>query len=324
MPDSIPPVKRALVLSGGGGRGAYQVGVWRRLQEVGWQPDLVCGTSIGSLNGALICSGYTADRMEHLWKTMHNKKVFSLSLWGRLKYWIHRWLGRHPNWPALMESDALRELLTTTIDVHDIRRNSPRLVVSATNIRRAMVEYFTGEQLDIVHLVASCSIPLVFPWCEIEGEYYWDGGVLANTPVFPALEAGASDILVVMLSPSGGQVTDLPRNTEEAVSRMFDIVTLGSAQSLNQGLALQLGRDLRSHAETLSQQHFMDMGGIRVGLVAPRAGSSIAGVMDLDPVNIESRIAAGYQDAVEQLSGFLNLPTGGTGDGSGQGTGTGT
>ena len=52
MTKSAPTIKRALMLSGGGGRGAYQVGVWRRLQEIGWQPDMVCGTPIGSINGA--------------------------------------------------------------------------------------------------------------------------------------------------------------------------------------------------------------------------------------------------------------------------------
>jgi NTE family protein len=76
MSESTPSIRRALILSGGGGRGAYQVGVWRRLQEVGWQPDIVCGTSIGAINGALIGSGWDAQRMEQLWGSLH-EKIFS-------------------------------------------------------------------------------------------------------------------------------------------------------------------------------------------------------------------------------------------------------
>lgn len=76
--ESSPPLRRALVLSGGG-RGAYQLGVWRRLQELNWTPDIVCGTSIGAINGALIGSGWDADQLQQLWGQLHEKKVFNIS-----------------------------------------------------------------------------------------------------------------------------------------------------------------------------------------------------------------------------------------------------
>ena len=305
MVTSDRPVRRALILSGGGGRGAYQVGVWRRLQEVGWQPDLVCGTSIGSVNGALICSGLDADRMQALWVSLDGKGIFNVSLWRRVKYRVNKLLGRHPDWPALMDSEPLRRTLSEAVDEQRIRQGEPRLVVAATNVCRGIVEYFTGAELSVQHIVASCSIPIVFPWCEIGGELYWDGGILSNTPVFPAIEAGACEILVVLLSPAGGQVTEPPKTTREGIARMFDMLTLGSAQSLNQSLSYHLGSDLRANADTLSREHCMDMGDIRVGLVAPRGESSIATVMDLDPKHVTERITAGYNDAREQLDKFL-------------------
>ena len=306
MVTSDRPVRRALILSGGGGRGAYQVGVWRRLQEVGWQPDLVCGTSIGSVNGALICSGLDADRMQELWLSLDGKGIFSVSLWQRIKYRCNKLLGRHPDWPALMDSEPLRRMLSEAVDEERLRRDAPRLVVAATNVCRGTVEYFTGAELSVQHIVASCSIPIVFPWVEIGGELYWDGGILSNTPVFPAIEAGACEILVVLLCPAGGQVTEPPKTTREAVTRMFDMLTLGSAQSLNQSLSYHLGNDLRASTGTLSKDHCMDMGDIRIGLVAPRGESSIAAVMDLDPGRVKARIADGYQDAREQLVRFLH------------------
>jgi NTE family protein len=269
---------------------------------------MVCGTSIGSINGALICSGWDADRMEGLWESLHSRRIFSVSLWRRLKYRVNRLLGRHPDWPAFMDSEPLRRTLSEAVDEQRIRQNQPSLVVAATNVRRAIIEYFSGEALSIEHIVASCSIPIIFPWCEIEGEIYWDGGILSNTPIFPALEAGACEILVVMLSPIAGQVTEPPKTTREGISRMFDMITLGSAQSLSQSLSYHLGKDLRTQADTLSHQHYLDLGDLRVGIVAPKVESSLATVMDLDPHNVKARITAGYNDAREQLKGFFEKP----------------
>ena len=313
MTEPAPRIKRALILSGGGGRGAYQVGVWRRLQEIGWQPDMVCGTSIGSVNGALIGSGWDARQLEAFWASLDRKRAFRVSLWRRIKYRIQRLLGRHPNFPALLDNEPLRQTLTEAIDVGRLRDDHPTVAVAATNVCRARLEYFAGEQLSVDHIVASCSIPVVFPWCEIAGELYWDGGVMANTPIFPALNAGATEILVVLLAPLAGEPVAPPKTTGAAFSWAFDMITIGSARSLLQELASHLGLDLRASREELTSQHFMDLGDIRIGVVAPTTAWGMESILDLDPQHIRDRIAAGYADATEQLTGFLqqgqaNLP----------------
>jgi NTE family protein len=308
MTESAPPIKRALILSGGGGRGAYQVGVWRRLQEIGWQPDMVCGTSIGSINGALIGSGWDAGRLQAFWESLDRKRAFRVSLWRRIKYRINRLLGRHPNFPALLDNGPLRQTLSEAIDVQRLRDDQPRVAVAATNVCRARLEYFSGEQLSVDHIVASCSIPVFFPWCEIDGELYWDGGVMANTPIFPALEAGATEILVVLLAPLVGEPVAPPKTTGAAFSWAFDMITIGSAGSLLQELAYHLGVDLRTRRDTLTSQHFMDLGDIRIGVVAPQTAWGMDSVLDLNPQHIKDRISAGYDDAVEQLTGFLQQP----------------
>ena len=130
MTESAPPIKRALILSGGGGRGAYQVGVWRRLQEIGWQPDVVCGTSIGAINGALIGSGWDAERLEAFWESLDRKRAFRVSLWRRIKYRINRLLGRHPNFPALLDNEPLRKTLSEAIDVPRLREDQPAVCMA--------------------------------------------------------------------------------------------------------------------------------------------------------------------------------------------------
>ena len=308
MTESPPPIKRALILSGGGGRGAYQVGVWRRLQEIGWQPDLVCGTSIGSINGALIGSGWSAERLEAFWQALDRKQAFRVSLWRRIKYRIDRLLGRHTDFPALLDNEPLRQTLLEAIDVRRLRDNQPRVTVAATNVCRARLEYFSGEQLSVEHILASCSIPVVFPWSEINGELFWDGGVMANTPVFPALEAGATEILVVLLAPLVGAPVPPPKTSVEVFSWAFDMITIGSAGSLLHELAFNRGVDLATSRDTLTRQQFMDLGDIRVGVVAPRTAWGIESVLDLNPQHINGRIAAGYEDAANQLTGFMQQP----------------
>ena len=66
---------RALILSGGGARGAYQVGVWKFLQEIGWNPDLICGTSVGAVNASAIGCGLNLQEMVHLWKTIERGRI---------------------------------------------------------------------------------------------------------------------------------------------------------------------------------------------------------------------------------------------------------
>jgi len=194
------------------------------------------------------------------------------------------------------------------IDVQRLRQNQPTVVVTATNVRRAKLEYFSGEQLSVDHIVASCSIPVFFPWREIDGELYWDGGLMANTPILPALEAGAKEILVVLLAPLAGAPIEPPKTTRAAFAWALDIITIASAQSLMQNLAYHLGMDLRTNADAMAQQHYLDLGDFRIGIVAPRVASDIASILDLDPQDIKSRIAAGYDDAKEQLPGFLEQP----------------
>jgi NTE family protein len=302
MSESTPSIRRALILSGGGGRGAYQVGVWRRLQEIGWQPDIVCGTSIGAINGALIGSGWDAQRMEQLWGSLHEKNIFKLSMWRQFKYRVNKLLGRQPNWPAFMDNEPARQMLREVIDLQRLRNDQPRVVVAATNVLRSRLEYFSGEELTAEHILASCSIPAIFPWCEINGELYWDGGVMANTPIGPAIRAGATEILVVLMAPLAGEQVDPPQSTRQALAWAFDMITIGSAQNLAQNLAYHFGGDLGDYEQSLAEHHLLEIGGIRIGIVEPSVASGLESVLDLNPQNVKARIESGYKDAGEQLT----------------------
>lgn len=205
MTESTPV--RALVLSGGGGRGAYHVGVLRFLEEHEWFPDIVIGTSIGAVNGAAIVSGHTAHSLWALWRRLKTDDV-QRQAWDLFSL---------DNWDHLLDTAPLRKTLAEEgwIDLSRINAQPP-----SKHLRLTVVEMETGrlhvfgnspdpssnshcEQVPISldHILASCSIPLVYPPTRIDDVPFWDGGTVANTPLGPAIDAGAEDIVVVLMTP---------------------------------------------------------------------------------------------------------------------------
>ncbi len=198
---------RALVLSGGGGRGAYHVGVLRFLEEHEWVPDIIVGTSIGAVNGAAIASGHTAHSLWALWRRLKTDDV-QRQAWDLFSL---------DGWDHLLDTTPLRKTLVEEgwIDLARINAQPP-----SKHLRLTVVEMETGrlhvfgnspdpssrsrsEQVPITldHILASCSIPLVYPPTKIDDVAFWDGGTVANTPLGPAIDAGAEDIVVVLMTP---------------------------------------------------------------------------------------------------------------------------
>lgn len=205
MSESNP--LRALVLSGGGGRGAYHVGVLRFLEEHEWYPDIVVGTSIGAVNGAAIVSGHTAHSLWALWRRLQTDDV-------QRRTWD---LFSLDEWDHLLDTAPLRETLIEKkwIDLSRINAQPP-----SKHLRVTVVEMETGRlrvfgnspdpvpsghcecvAMTLDHILASCSIPMIYPPTRIDDVAFWDGGTVANTPLGPAIDAGAEDIVVVLMTP---------------------------------------------------------------------------------------------------------------------------
>lgn len=203
-PNASParPIKRALVLSGGGGRGAFQCGVIEELDAQGWRPDMLVGTSIGSHNAALWAAGGVA-RVVAFWdrvRTHHMQRFFRLRGWEGL-------MDRRP-WAA-----TLRNILPE----HELAQIRTPLYLVASNLTTGRPVIFTNDRdldsdkphyqkvtLGHQHLLASSAIPLFYPPITIGSEKYWDGAVMYNSPLSPAIDAGASEVIAVLLSPFRG------------------------------------------------------------------------------------------------------------------------
>jgi len=182
-----------LALGGGGARGSAHIGVLIELERIGLQPDIITGTSIGGLVGALIAAGLNSEQTTEVFREMRFGKMYSLP-WQK---------------PALMDTRKLEQMLNQVIGGRTFADLDRRLAVVTTDLvnRRAVVV----EDGDVVSAVlATTAFPVIFPPVKRNGLTLIDGGVLNNTPFDVAQSMGADLVLAVDLSNSADYGTPVP------------------------------------------------------------------------------------------------------------------
>jgi len=200
-----------LVFQGGGALGAYQAGVYEALHEAGIEPDWLIGTSIGAINAAIIAGNKPQDRLGKLrefWRRVEHTPVLeavsslpwygaSLPNWNALAAGISGFFRPNPlafiGWQVPLAPDAagyyttapLQATLNELVDFSLIDKCTPRLTVGAAKVRTSEMRYFDSREMpiDVRHVMASGALPPAFPAVRIDGDLYWDGGILSNTPV---------------------------------------------------------------------------------------------------------------------------------------------
>jgi NTE family protein len=215
MSESEYDKQIALVLQGGGALGAYQAGVYEPMAERGYQPDWVAGISIGAINSAIIARNEPENRVARLrefWDQVSSPSASWLDLphdaWRdmmrRLSAMSALMFGQ-PGFfrPNLLRCWATGQLPTSYYDTSDLKDTLDRLVdfdrtnargtrfsVGAVNVRTGNFAYFDNARQTIrpEHVMASGALPPGFPAIEIDGEFYWDGGLVSNTPLRYILE----------------------------------------------------------------------------------------------------------------------------------------
>jgi NTE family protein len=251
----------ALVLQGGGALGSYQAGVFEALQEQNIEPNWIAGISIGALNTAIIAGNKKENRIQALkgfWETICQSNSLHYNIWNRMIQNIHPSLRKFvsgceagktiidgqngffaPRFPlpvpffhhetpeniSYYKTENLKETLLKFTDFDLINSQKMRVSVGAVNIKTGNFIYFdnTKEKLLPEHFMASGALPPGFPAVEINGEYYWDGGLVSNTPLAEILnEENQKNTLVfqVDLWSSKGA---LPENFLDIAERSKDI-----------------------------------------------------------------------------------------------------
>ncbi|MDQ2692582.1 MAG: patatin-like phospholipase family protein [Chloroflexota bacterium] len=302
---------RALILSGGGGRGAFHAGVYKYLMKNhkvnvdathagAWEPQIIVGTSIGAVNGAAIAQGMSADQLVDIWKSLEEKDIQALppgmrgiARWSaraifkelmdtRLpqirpeeatspspkEFWpplplLPRWIAERliGYWINLLDTGPLRKTLLTRFGLREekLAASEKSLLIAATKVRTGERVLFSNKEvidqrrrqprhdvftgINVERILASCSIPLVYPWTfdRATDAYYWDGALVANTPMGAAIDLMGGDtsvpaeVVVVMMTPWWESGDAAPAKTEsepksfgEAITWMLDWMLLAS------------------------------------------------------------------------------------------------
>jgi NTE family protein len=245
--------RRVLVLQGGGALGSYQAGVYEGLAEQGARPDWLAGISIGAINAALIAGNAPErqiDRLSEFWRLVSDGPqapnwgvagstrglISQMNAAGVLMFGVSGFF--KPRFPppqlqpagdvaalSYYDTAPLKATLERLVDFDRINAGPTRLSVGAVNVRTGNFAYFDNrrDRIRPEHIMASGALPPGLPPIEIDGEHYWDGGLVSNTPLDYVLdEADGEDLLVfqVDLFPAQGA---MPRTLDEVAERQMDI-----------------------------------------------------------------------------------------------------
>jgi NTE family protein len=262
------PGQVVLVLQGGGALGAYQAGVYQALQEAGIEPDWIVGTSIGAINASLIAGNAPQVRLSKLtefWTRMQRAPHWDLryvlpgvgdkwSYWTTLAQGISGFFTPNPlsriaeNFPlgtdraGYYSTAPLETTLSELVDFDLINKCSPRLTVGAAHVRTSRMTYFDSHQcrLGVRHIMASGALPPAFPAVRVDGELYWDGGILSNTPTEVVLDDNPRKDSIIFSVHLWNPAGDEPNTMAEVLNRHKDV-------QYSSRVASQIVRHQQSH-----------------------------------------------------------------------------
>jgi NTE family protein len=241
---SDAPKSVSLALQGGGAHGAFEWGVIDRLLER--QAIDVCAisaASAGAMNAVALTSGMmdggtegARAKLEAFWKAVSQSGGAQFLGSHFLGSFGAGWMDNNPAYRYLESLSAavspydfnplnynpLRDILHNQIDFKAIRERSPvELFISATAVRTCEAKVFRAPELTADHVMASACLPAMFQAVEIDGEAYWDGGYLANPPIWPLAEGKARDVLMILLNPFVAKRT--PRTASDITDRVDEL-----------------------------------------------------------------------------------------------------
>jgi NTE family protein len=263
--------KVGLVLAGGGGKGAYHIGVWKALREYGVDRNItaVSGTSVGALNSALFMQG-NLELAEEVWMSINHDKILSIdasrlsNLLGSIRLpELAKWTSKVSSFGVFSRSGFL-ELINEYLDLKIVSSSKISCYAACCEVPSLEIKYFklnrcSSEKITTI-LLATSALPVIFDPIDIEGKIYIDGGIKNNIPIQPLYNEEFRNIIVV-----------------------------------------HLGRD-----EIIDLTRFPDANIIEI-LPQKDQGGFINGTLDFTPEGAKRRIEQGYEDAVRILKPIYEM-----------------
>lgn len=342
----------ALLLQGGGALGSYHAGVYQALAEADLYPDWLAGVSIGAVNAALIVGNPPERRVERLrafWEAvstsplglpyfpsltisddsihslLNQTRALGILLFGAPNFFTPRlpppmpWDLNRADAVSYYDVSPLNATLERLVDFDRINAGGTRLSVGAVNVRTGNMVYFDNTTCRIApaHIIASGSLPPGFPATEIDGEYYWDGGLVSNTPLQWVLDSRPRRDTLAFQIDLWNARGELPRNLADADVRAKEI-RFSSRTRASTDL-YKYTQKLRSAFATLLERLPDELRGLpEVAALAAEANDKVCNIVHLiyrarkyegsakdyefSRRTMEEHWLAGYRDAVRTLS----------------------
>ena len=334
----------ALVLQGGGALGALRIGAYQALHEAGYEPDWVSGISIGAVNAALIAGNQPDARLGKLtkfWDEISRPDGWGAAFGGDLRQWFN-WgsvteavlFGQpqffSPRFPnpycappgtpgatSFYDTSPLRSTLERLADFDLINSGHVRLSLGATRVRTGELVFFDSHRQRIApeHVMASGSLPPGFPATQVEGEMYWDGGCVSNTPLGAINEDPPSvPTLVFMIdlfNPEGPEPATLDevlwrqKQIQFASRTTHAIDSVAKQHRLRYALSRVSGQlptetPRNATAQRALEQEYGEMCFCRI-IYEPRRDQIPMSDAEFSRPSIADRRAAGYSDMMSSL-----------------------
>jgi len=342
-----------LLLQGGGALGAYQAGAYEGLVEAGMAPDWVVGISIGGINAALIAGNPPERRVERLrefwdrvsshaplipppWLDPVRPMLNQLSASASLNFGVPHFFNRRmppplffvpaegPERLSYYDTEPLRETLLELVDFDLINRERVRISLGAVSLRTGQSVYFDNHNTRIGpdHVRASGALPPGLPPVQVDGDYYWDGGVVSNTPLMYVLQnLPRMRALVVQLDifrPDG----ELPEDMDEVMRRNLDVrfssrLPLGTEQikklaEMKAALTRLLGKlpaSFKNDPDVQKLAPIRDVGEMTIARLTNRGLSHAGYSMDYEfsRATVNELWATGLEDVRRSVAAFESM-----------------
>ena len=340
----------ACVFQGGGALGAYQVGAYRAIQQKGYTPNFLAGVSIGAINSSIIAGNPRSKQMSKLMEFWNNlvPDLWSdhLSTFNQIDFvrHLHNHMGamhsvffglegfytprvippsefirETPDKLSYYDTSDLRKTLEKVIDFDRINAKEITLSLGAVNVASGEMEFFNNQAMEITpeHIMASCSLPPGFPAIKIGDNYYWDGGIYANTPLVTVLDALPEKDTLCFVVDCFSLKGKLPETMDQVEERQKDIRyashsrrltnAYSSRQNLQAAITL-LGNHLTPNAKKDPMiQKILELGNQKRFSVVHIIYRGTAFAHSFKDYNfarsvVNLRIDVGYKDAVSVLN----------------------
>ena len=341
-----------LLLQGGGALGSYQAGVYQALAEADLHPNWIAGISIGAINSAIIAGNAPdkrVDRLREFWETVsasplgipylksielqnqivhhlvNQGRAVNILLFGAPNFFAPRlppaalWPADAPDKASYYDTTPLKATLERLVDFDRINAGRMRFSVGAVNVGTGNFAYFdtTTDRIRPEHIMASGSLPPGFPATEVGGEYYWDGGLVSNTPLQWVLDGQPrKDTLAFQIDLWSAQGA-LPHDLTEVEVRHKDIVYSSRTRAATdqhkrmQKLRIAIANLLKEipdkfqnseHAKILQQESDEKVCNIVHLIYRARSYEGIAKDFLFSRQMMEEHWASGYDDARRALA----------------------